>query len=258
MAGVRPALVLAVVLLAGCSGVAGPGGAPEETPTVTPAPVPDSDARFAPGVTAGGMNVSTVLDAHQERLRNRSHTVTRTLAVRNRSTDAVQWRERERARVAADGSRYVLTTNYSEPRPFDGLVRSTLYYDGIAVRRSSYANGTTATETFGRQTSVDLTNAGLLRRILFQLTEVQVRSGAGDATLVAGTVPYPRILPRPPNARATGTATASIRITSAGLVERVVVGYDAASGGGPARVRLSATVTNVGATTVSEPSWAGS
>lgn len=243
-----------LVLAAGCNGATGPSAT--ETPTVTPAPVPAQDRGFSPGVTAGGMNTSAVLAAHERQLRNRSYTLRTALTVQNRSTGATVWREVTVARVGADSTPVIHTTNLSEPRAFDGLVSAQLYYDGTTTtRRSVYANGSVGFDRFDRQTSVNIRNVGLLRRTIFQLENVRVRRGTGDHTVVSGTLPFPRVLPRPPNVRATGAATLSLTITSDGLIDRIVYGYDAGSRDGPARVRFSTRITDLGSTTVERPEW---
>lgn len=250
--GLLAVAVLAVA--AGCSGVSNPGTA--ATQTVTPAPVPEPRDGFAPGVTAGGMNTSAVISAHQQHLENRSYTLRTTLTVRNRSTEAVQWRERTVARVAISGSPFTYTRNYTEPRPFDGLVSSALYYDGTTTtRRSVYANESIGFDRFDRRTNVDLTGAAILRRSLYQLDGVVVRQGTGRNTIVSGTVRYPRALPTPPSVQATSTATVSASITPSGLVEQFVMGYDVRSNDGPARVRFSMRMTDRDSTTVSTPEW---
>jgi len=248
----RRIAVVLVVVLAGCSAAPGPGGT--ETRTVTPAPVPEARG-FAPGVTAGGMNASTVLATHKARLANRSYTLTTTLSIQNRSTRTTQWRERTVTRVAASQTPFATTTNYSEPRPYDDVVRTALYYDGTTTRRSVTANGTVSFERFDHQTTSDLTNADLLGNVFYQLTGLQVRRGASGATVVSGTVRYPRLLPTPPNVQADGQATVSIRIGQNGIVERTVVGYDGWSDGGLGRVRLVTRVTDLGSTTVERPLW---
>jgi hypothetical protein len=244
-----------LAVLAGCSGPTGPGAT--ESPTVTPAPIPASDSGFSPGVTAGGMNVSTVLSTHERALRKHSYTLTTDLTVRNRSTRAVLWRERSVARVAADATPFSLRVNYSEPRAFDGLVRSQLYYDGTTIRRAVYENESVRYDRFDRRTNVDPTNIGLLRRVFYQLDNVRIRGGPDGQTLVTGTLPYPRVLPNPPNAQATGGVTASASITPDGVVDQLAFGYNASSGGGPARVRLSTRVSDFGSTTVERPTWLG-
>jgi len=249
----RTVAVVAMLALAGCSSAPGPAGT--ETETVTPAPVPEARG-FAPGVTAGGMNVSTVLTAHKRQLQNRSYTLTTTLAVRNQSMRAVQWRERSVTRVAPGTTPVAVTTTYSEPRAADGVVRTQLYYDGSTTRRSVTANGSVSVQRFDHRTSVDPTNADLLGNVFFQLTDVRIRRGASGATVVSGTVRYPRLLPTPPNVQANGRATVTASVRQSGLVERMVIGYDAGASENPTRVRLVTQITDRGTTTVERPTWA--
>lgn len=249
----RVAVVL-VLVLAGCSGA--PGQTGTETRTVTPAPVPEARG-FAPGVTAGGMNISAVLASHKGQLQDRSYTLTTTLSVRNRSTQAVQWRQRSVTRVAAGKTPIAVTTTYSEPLDHDGAVRTDLYYDGSTTRRSITANGSVSFEQFDHRTSVDPTNANLLGNVFFQLTDVRIRRGDGDATVVSGTLRYPRLLPTPPNVQADGRATVTASIRASGVVDRMVVGYDAGSSARPARVRTTTRITDLGTTTVQRPPWMG-
>lgn len=247
----RVAVVL-VLVLAGCSATPGPDGT--ETATVTPAPIPEAQG-FAPGVTGGGLNASSLLAAHKEQLQNRSYTLTTTLTVRNRSTRAVQWRERSVVRVAEGTTALSVTTTYSEPRATDGVVRMQLYYDGTTTRRSVTADGSVTVQRFEHRTNVDPTNADLLGNVFFQLTDVRVRHGTGDATVVSGTLRYPRLLPTPPSVRARGRATVTASLRGSGLVERLAVGYDAGSADRPAQVRLTSRVTDLGTTTVERPAW---
>lgn len=82
-------VLLAVVLLAGCSGLSTVG---EDTTTMTPAPVPSPSETatetniLPPGVTGNGVtNVDLLADAHQRAILNRSYTWNARRVVLNQS-----------------------------------------------------------------------------------------------------------------------------------------------------------------------------
>ncbi|WP_324664060.1 hypothetical protein [Haloarcula sediminis] len=120
---VRRAVVLAVVVLAGCSGVFG-GDAPSDTPAVTPAPVPTASAAelSLPQTADGTPAVGRIIADHRAALSTRDFH-RRVVVDGNRSTTDV-WVDRDARRtrvrcvtgttdeaVVADGRRYERRAN---------------------------------------------------------------------------------------------------------------------------------------------------
>lgn len=117
--------LIAVVLLAGCSGFATTPAEPS-TETLTPVPVPADDRRttappataaerLAPGVTAEGVVEPFALaDAHVVGVRAASYTVERTTSVRY-PNGSLRTRETTNASVAAGGARYSLARTVTGP-----------------------------------------------------------------------------------------------------------------------------------------------
>lgn len=252
--GARVALVVALVALAGCSGLFGAGSGAGETPDaddVTPAPVPGETATdgaggppFAdppPGIGPNGtVDPDRLGRAHDAVLANQSFTVrVRTNQVR-----------------AADGTvEYALAVrNESTYLVRDGTDGQSLVYvdpSGRFERSRTFRNG-----------SAELTG------------EVTVRP-PGDAPLVLGATAH--LAARDPEVRRVerdgqtfyrlysttppdvfeGASNYSVTayVRPDGLVRTVDVTYDRQIGRGQSHVETRWTYTDVGSTTVVAPNW---
>lgn len=249
------ALVGTLVVLAGCAGLAGDATRPVED-TVTPAPVPDSEtsAAIAPGVTSERVEASVVADRHDRALSGSSFTLRSYL--RTRWPDGTTERRTTVRRVAADGERFVVERRYSPPRGVSNRSSGGVWAtDDRTVIRTTYRDGSETFLTTSEGSATDPTNARTVAAVLDGLTVRQTNRTGDGALIVAGALSSAADLPAP-RARSHPTrATATVRVSPDGYVDRLAVEYDAALRGEQVHVRYAMHVTAVGETTVSRPPW---
>lgn len=114
MAPARSVALAAIVVLAGCSGIATDD---PDRATITPAPVPTPtatpesiDRTLAPGLDPDGVhNPNALVEAHARALQNRSFTSTYA-EIRHRADGTLALRYTRRVRLAADRDRYCYRT----------------------------------------------------------------------------------------------------------------------------------------------------
>jgi hypothetical protein len=232
MNGRLPALLVLLVVLAGCGGTAAP--TPTEA-TVTPAPLPTDDGgELAPGVTGDGVeDPGTLARAHAARLADRSYTLvaTRTVHYPNGTL-----RERLRLNLSLGANRsYLVHTDTEGPRApvFLGIPPASAAF---------WSNSSTYTRR--------LTRDGATTYNSFQPTD-----GAGTWQYWARTVPHggrggnPRgfltrafsAVPTRTTARVSDGETAAFLIRGDGVTDRIELEV-----ADPREVDLQATVTAAG------------
>lgn len=260
------ALVVLLVVLAGCGG-AGPSGGDTPTGTVTPAPVPDDGAvdrsrpdRLAPGLAADGVfDAGRLARAHGDRLAGRPFTRSRTDT--RRVNGSLRQRDETTLMYAAGGDRFRYRLNQTTQRA-EGVERSEIdrYADGTRVLVASRdANGTeyevlagpngdayTPAQVFPRNATGE---ASLAR--LFRLVDVTVT----DRRTVDGRRHYRVETPArqdiPPLRNISLVAT----VTESGLIRDYRLSYDITRGEQRVRIVVTVAYDRLDRTTVEPPPW---
>lgn len=277
----RTVLLVAVVVLAGCSGLGTIGGhdtgAGRETPTLTPVSVteptpratpratPTAEAALSPGIDLDGVeDPFAVAATHTTRLSTRSFRFTDVLTVRD-STGEVQYRTVRNATVGT--TRFSLswtvqsTPNATVTQP-EGAVE--LYSDGDRfLARFSDANERSYTEASGDEyvRQRELYNPPPYQGRLFALFAVpdEWRVGrpgwieAPESIQVIGYATETRPGPLGPGATARNLTVAAF--VSNGVVTTWTVQYETVVDGTPVAVVRSVRYTDIGEATVDRPSW---
>lgn len=259
-------LVLCVVLLAGCSGLATSGTSPTATPAATDYP---------PGVTADGVAEPFALaNAHADAL-DASYAVEQRYEIRDANGTAYRDRNSTVA-VAANGSRYLwtLTVDGRLTSGVFGPANGTLvhYSNGSTVAREvTYGEGHPSAGTVERTVVYDSDGAGAVPRTVFHghprnderipvlfgdLSNVSVTRGNGTAYRVRATSldgdSVEVVDERITNVSAVEfTAT----VTPDGLVREYRLELRGTLDGRPVTATERVRYSNVGATTVEEPAW---
>lgn len=245
-------LVVALVATAGCNAPLADEPDPGETPTVTPLPVGERAAgatgstdELAPGLGPEGVvDAERLLGAHAAVLANDSYTIR--LSSRRVATDGSASTRHDRVVRVAGPERfhYALTTATD-----DGDRRVERWRDGEQAYEATTENGSTTYRSLEAPAPpVLLTRADLLRLFLFVPADVvdsRERNGTTVHTVAGG----------PDDLQPLSDVTYEAAITERGLVRSYEVRYDL-SGRNPATtVTVTATVSDVGETTVERPSW---
>lgn len=259
-------LAVALLLAAGCSGLAG-----DPTPTVTPAPVPtDTPVRtpvpaLAPGVTADGVEDPLALvEAHDSALRGTSRTVRLVRTIRYPNGTLVA-RRVQVTRIAADGERFhtIIDTGGPEVTSFRGRIEfwsdgSRLFQEITFDNRTSYA--AMPLEAYERQSSIRITSPGgetFFLPVIAVETRVTGRVTRNGTTLyrLEGTAARPDLLASATDADEPHNATLRALVDARGVVHEFRLAYDGTLDGRPVRVVLTGRYTGVGTTIVDRPSW---
>lgn len=247
--------LVAVTVFAGCGGLV--GEPPEQSPSLTPAPVPTTGQAFPPGVSDRHVSASTLATAHRNRLASTNFTV----VVRQRVVDAngEVVRTTRRHRVAAGGEPYYGRYNrtlfrFGTLRPVDSLS----YWsgpDGFVTRFSGGAGEPVLRRSSGSNRSIDVDGSVELRRTAETL-ELSVADRQRDAVvLVATAAGDPRRLPGPSYVGDRHNVSATFVVGLDGLVSDWRITYDARFDERPVRVVHTVRIEDVGSTTVSRPDW---
>lgn len=264
-AGPGTALVLASVLvLAGCNGVAGPGGTP--TRSVTPAPVP-SDAtpqsRVAgPGLSPRGVeNASLLAAAHRERLAEVTFTERTVTTVRD--GDAVLGRRTLVVRRGADAFRLAYEVEGAPRRDAgsSGPVAAEVWSDGrTSVRSATAGDGSVRRHRLPGGAYGTFVEPGAdpyartLERASLRRVDRRVVDGTTRYVFVAGGV-----VPRPgfglSGTTPAGDASVRAVVGADGVVHRVTIAFPARYRGRSATVEHVFEYVDVGTTTAPRPSW---
>lgn len=242
-------LVVALVATAGCNAPLTDEPAAGETPTVTPVAVEERATgqtdELAPGLGPDGVDdAERLLDAHAAVLANDSYTVR--LASSREPTDGSTATRYDRVvRVAsAERFHYVLSTETD-----DGERRVERWRDGARAYEATTENGSTSYRSLEAPAPPALLTRGdLLRLFLFVPADV-VDSYERNGTTVHHVAGGPSQLP--PLSDVSYEAT----ITERGLVRSYEVSYTLDGRRPEATVTVTATVSEVGGTTVERPPW---
>lgn len=261
-----PALALAAALvLAGCSGFAGP----TPTPTVTPAPVP-ADPTTTPGrppaALAGERVDARALGfAHAAALTGRSYTVRERTVVRYRN-GTVRTRVAVVRRVAADGE-YVTTVNASgRGHPLgSGTVRTAFWSDGerllYAVRRGRAEYGVVRPEEYNiwsdRYVALAYPRPTRTVYVPFRVVDARTvgRTGTGRYRVAGDRTVAPQLVDVPPGVTNPRNATLRAVVDRRGVVRRYRFRYRATAGNATVTVTRHVAYGAIGTTAVERPDW---
>lgn len=253
----RVAVVLVVAAVAGCSSF-GPAG---QTPTVTPAPVPESTATpkentLPPGVTGGGdVAAGRLAQAHRDAVDGLSYdwrTNRTTIGPRGTKRDDI----RKHARVE-NQSTYLYWTNRREAPPEDPFSYLGNYtgYAEPGARFVRYADG--ADLVYGREDHRTVSD-----RIEPMATEAIRRYlGVANATVAVTRVDgqrYYRITATEyalPTTWAISDYSVTAVVSPTGFVRSIDASYTRSLGTESERIRYRFRYTEVGTATVDRPAW---
>ncbi|MEF8851971.1 MAG: hypothetical protein V5A44_02945 [Haloarculaceae archaeon] len=253
---VARSLVLAsVVVLAGCSGLAGSDGSAVET--LTPAPVPTAGPTYPPGVTASGVVAPVLADAHESRLLSAGFTLTSHRRVVG--PEETLRRTRQTRRVAPGGETYVGEFTRSAPKyPLQSFPPLSLVYwtNGTvtAYHRESARPPHSYAWTRGEPPTLDVTRADALERYLGAV-ETTVRERERGVVLVGSTVERPGAFRTLPDGDRPRDVSLTVRVSDAGVVTGWRLTYRVTVADRRVRVVREGRVTAVGRTAVERPAW---
>lgn len=255
MATPRTAAALSLlVLLAGCSAAFTGSTA---TPSATPAPVPEGEARTPtgpPGVGPQGVyDPARLVNAHGEALANVSHVIVLTTTRRD-ANGTLNSRYHRVVRLGGDG-RFHYALNQTD-RVGDGtrVVRIERFgNDERVVEVVSSGNGTSyrAWSADGQPPAVVDPASGrqslgwLFTIVDTELTGTRDRNGATVYRLAGGPRDYPPLR----------NVSLVAFVDARGVVREYRIDYTAVRPSGPVRVSVDVAFTDIGATTVSRPGW---
>ncbi len=249
-------LVVALLcLLAGCGGFGGQTAGATTEESATPAPVPTVATETAVG-EAANLSALEVARTHRRALDGQSYT--RRARVGWEGANGSRVVETTVHRVAADGERFHATADYDATRGSGGQTGQEQWYDGNRTFvRTTYADGTAEHARIPYQPVDSYPRVRLVGALFSRFDVRRVRDAADGSTVVTGRVDG---LPRAPTLPAVfdaENASMSARITPAGYVDRLALGFDATPDDRPVHVRFTVDYVDVGSTTVAEPAWVG-
>lgn len=251
----RTLLVVAVLVVAGCS--APGGGGTDATPTLTPAPPLSADP--PPGLSASGVvNATALAAAHGTALGDRSFTLRSRFQVVD--DEGTVYRENTTQRVAADGrlarSRSV---EWSDRAPVRSVTaRFDLYHAAGTTYTRAVDDGVSYDRVEEPEAVDDARGVRRLRELYvagrhWTVTETRV-DGALGYTLVATDVALTALRPSP-FVRSPRDVRLRVTLTAAGRLVEWRLTYVVDFAGGPAQATRTARLAGVGTTSVAEPGW---
>lgn len=251
-------LLLLVVLLSGCGGLASTDGT-TPTETLTPASVPEN-TELAPGVSASDEGQPVVVSREQllaadTAQRNRtSHRVTRTVVIEGPNwTTRIQ---RERL-IAAGGSPMFERVDINSSGPLSPTIsRSELWTNGsTAFVRTFDGTGNRIERGEFPAPPTHFNQWTVLRAQLLDGTDYRVESTADGVVIEVVAPPTLPTTVVPLSVREPRNVTASLTVTESGLIRSLRVRYDSTVEGDPVRVEIAHDVSDVGNTSVTRPEW---
>lgn len=250
-----PATVAAIVLLlAGCGSPLG-----GQTPTVTPAPVPDDERSYPPGVHGtGAVAPSVLLDAHQASLADVSFTVETRQVLRR---DGTVVRRTVHDRWVAP-NRSVYHVRYAQLPETLGDARQQVdveYWSNGSVWAGRYDDGTRVTTRLMRDPD-DPKRGTLTGRDAIEdhmrAFDVRASTDRDVGVVVSGDqIVRPGSLHAPVRSTEYRNGTYFARVSPEGTVLFARVSYDATMENRTVRVERVTRVKDVGSTDVERPSW---
>jgi len=241
-----PLAVGCLVLLAGCSGAL-PGGADE--PTTDAAAV---EMSYPDAVSENGTDVSALADGHAEALNGSSFSLSLATAQnasageRSAELSAAVGSDRERVRANVSGAGQQTEIYATDEKRYQRLTagNETAYRvtnrtsDGTQVVPSSLS-GAVYLEQYAGATNANLTPDGV--REVDGTPLVVLRADGSNVSIPGG-------------ANVTGYDATAL-VDEQGIVHSFEVSVDTAQGDSSATLSVSMNVSDVGETTVAEPSW---
>lgn len=253
--GVRVAGVVALLVLAGCGGAAGPGGTATENGTLTPAPLPATatptgepvrvtptptptvgepqGAVIAPGLSERGVfDPGRLADAHDRRLRNVTHQFVRTTIVTGRTGTLLNVTRTLRVDAGGSPYRYVERMRSADTYPLQSENRVEIWSNGVPVYRIGiedvrYRVGTVT----GPEGAVgDRTGRDRLAALYAGATDwsVTVRNGPDGPHTITTRIPRPSAVATVPDPVSDpGAAELRALLTPTGRVISYRLHYDA-------------------------------
>lgn len=266
MRSVRPAAVVLLVVVAGCSGVAGD---PPRRFTVTPAPVPTvtpepDDGGLAPGLEPGGVvDPEALVEAHARALEGRSYTVDYAETRRRNGTTVLRYTRHIQLEV--DRNRYCYRTGMvvdRGPDPWRRYVER--WTDGRQVLEAVEEDNATAYGVARNRQDVPARPAELLpfdptyKRGLFTLflrlnTTVAGREERNGTTVYRVEAAGPGTLSVP----SLDDLSLTAYVEGTGMVRGYRLSYTVTLDEGPMTITGRLRFTGVGTTTVERPPWYG-
>lgn len=250
----RVVAVAVLVLVAGCGGMpsSDDGG---DTPTLTPAPVPDDGPAAVEGVMTDRIDAEAIVANHWAALSNTSYTAVETL--RMGTADNATYERRTVKYVAPGGAPFQVEENVTGPVTRVSSLSTDLWWDGeVAYYRRALGGSESAYFDRDDEPADPLTMHGRFAEILSAVSVSSIERGPGDSTIVAGSIENSSVVPRRDGLSVPNNATMTMRIESDGVVSRLAIGYDATDYyDGSQRVRYTYSVVDVGSTEVEPPDW---
>jgi hypothetical protein len=275
-------LVVCCLLVAGCSGPTDRPGPTPDTPTLTPADVPEAadlegGRLLAPGLSTDGVfDPGALARAHRDRLSTTSYRVVRNRTVRyaNESLAAPTDRQsldfvHEEAVVATDVTAYRFTKLETSGQAWvaaEPYSRVDVWYDAPLVRNRLVDTG--GTERFwgfdDEPAGGPLAGPSAHRLVRADLSAVKVRvvdrEAVGDRTvyrLRGSRLVDAENLSVPPLGTDPRNVSFTASVDSRGVVRSYTLAYDATFtvDGSTLRVRQTHRLTAVGEATVGRPDW---
>lgn len=266
MASLRAVAVVALFILAGCSGIAAD---PPGQPTITPAPVPSpeptpqSPADLAPGLNPDGVSdPQALVAAHGRALANHSYTTLYTVT-RTRTDGTVAFRYARRAKLNADRDRICYQTrltvdresaNASIDRHIQRWSNGTLALERIdhpdrTVFHTVTPRLPTPTRPYGGLPYDPAHQRGLIN--LFERVPTTVQ---GQIT-TTGTPQYRIEESESPPLLPITNLTLDVHVHESGFIEQYRITYDVVRDGELLHTIGELQYTDLGDTTVSQPPW---
>lgn len=263
----RSAAVAGLVLslaLAGCTGLGG-----SDTPTITPAPLPEP-ARgttvaptLAPGLTADGIeNASRLTRAHFGHLQNTAYTAESRKTVRGPDGD-VRRRRTEVFRIAGNGTTsQVVSIDRPDPESNGSLVES--WRNRTRVMFAITSDGETdyivrSGGAYGRRLYGIQSTVPESQQLFFLLRSVETRSaertGNGTIRVTGQGLVRPKLFAGTVRGTDIGNLSLTMTVTPDGLVLSYDLRYEAEQAGTRVRVHRQLRNRNIGSTTVPPPAW---
>lgn len=248
-------LLVALVALAGCSGLSAP------TPTVTPAPVPGDGVDYPPGVDDRGVySPAELASAHDAALAPASYTRVETLTAR--TANGTPWATRTvRTRVAPDGRRHTVAElggpEATYPSPFRDAMRVEVYVENGIVYFAGW-NETADYASFERAGGgVSVDRLRLLLSAFETRAEPVRRNGTTLVRVESTRLADPYYLESAERAVRGDVRDGEFRalVTPDGLVREYRVVVTVAVDGTLVRVERDVGFRAVGETTVERPAW---
>ena len=243
--------LVVLLTLAGCGGFTGGN----ETPTVTPAPVPEPEFPNADNRGSDGVEGRTLIDRHQAVIGDTSYTLEEIFRVGPPGN--ARYSQQIAPRAGPNHEPLYLREQVRAEHPSVPSLNESIWWDGeIATFRHILSDDrTTIFKVAGDPTS-RVYLGGQFAVLLESMTVTTVEPGPNDTTVVAGTIDRPGLVPSIDGLQDVENTTVTIRVRPDGIIDRLVVGYDASYyGEGPLDVRYAYRVEDIGTTALDLPAW---